>query len=285
MGDSKNLAVGLLVGCIGVAAFAAWNFSGTAAATPAAPEAGALSFESSDSAEGASSAAAPSAASAAAPSGIVQEVIQVTAYTYLRLKSANGEEFWAAIPKSDISQGVDVQLASAELMTGFHSKQLDRTFDAIYFGSLDDGAVTPSGVHGALPVAEHGELSGSPGSRGGRAQAADMVEIHKSAQAPGPGGKRVAEVFENKQSLSGTKVQVRGTIVSVTANVMGTNFVHVRDGSGDAASATHDLTLKVAEDPPPVGEEALFEGTVTTDVDLGAGYNYSVLIEAGRIVR
>ena len=280
MGDSKNLTVGLLVGCIGVAAFAAWNWSDTAYATStsATPEAGLLPSESPGPEDGSPSAAAPLG-------GKVQEVIHVTAYTYLRLKPVSGEEFWAAIPKSDIANGADVQLASAEMMTNFHSKQLDRTFEAIYFANLDDGAATQSGLHGALPDADQGDLSGPPGSRGGRAQAADMVNIHKSERAPGPRGKRVAEVFENRESLSGTTIQVRGTIVSVTANVMGTNFVHVRDGSGDAASATHDLTLKVAENPPQVGDEALFEGTVATDVDLGAGYKYPVIIEAGRILR
>ncbi len=55
------------------------------------------------------------------------------------------------------------------------------------------------------------------------------------------GGKTVAEVFAEKDALAGQPVTVRGKAVKVNAGIMGTNWVHVRDGSG--ADGTNDLTV------------------------------------------
>lgn len=232
--------------------------------------------------------AAPSSPNQAEPSspreeigGTVMEVIQVPSYTYLRLEQADSEELWVAVSKAAVHEGQIVQLARAERMENFSSKQLDRTFPVIYFGAL---AAEGSNRDDSDPQSAANPHAAPPGMRSDRGNLANMVKVIPAEKAEGEGGHRVAELFAQKDKLSGSKIQVRATVVQVTMNVMGTNFVHVRDGSGTVEKKNHDLVLKVAAQPPNVGEQALFEGTVQTEVDLGAGYTYAVLIEDASVI-
>jgi hypothetical protein len=85
-----------------------------------------------------------------APSGEVLEALPVANYTYLRLKSAQGE-VWAAVPLASLRVHDHVQLTGVSLMRDFTSKTLKRTFASIYFGNLA-GAPPPETNGGALPA-------------------------------------------------------------------------------------------------------------------------------------
>jgi hypothetical protein len=208
--------------------------------------------------------------------GSVVEVIQVSAYTYLRLEKSGEAELWVAVSKADVKEGQRVRVTRAERMENFSSKQLGRTFPVIYFGMLGGGGAEEATANPHGGESPHGAL---PGQRSGRGDLAEMVKITAPEKAEGERGHRISDLFAKKDELADKKIRVRATVVQVTMNVMGTNFVHIRDGSGSAPEKTHDLVLKVAKTPPSVGEQALFEGTLKTGVDLGAGYTYSVLIE------
>lgn len=241
---TKQLTLLLVLGCIALGTYAALRDPKPApSASIPAPR------------EPVSSASAD----AAGVHGRVLEVIQVTAYTYLRLARGT-EDVWAAVSKAEVAPGTDVQVSGALLMTNFTSKELGRTFSSIYFGHLASGPATE-------------RPSGHPNFNG---DAAPAVPVAASKKAEG--GYQVSEIYEKRAALSGKKVRVRGTVVRVTENVMGTNFVHLRDGSGSAEAENHDLVLKVAESPPSAGQEALFEGTAQSDVNLGADYSYKVLV-------
>jgi hypothetical protein len=210
----------------------------------------------------------------------VQEVIQVSNYTYLRVQPKDAAEFWAAVTKTDVAKGAVVSFDGAELMTNFESKELERVFDQIYFGRLVSGQNSPHAEgEFAPPTKEEGEAA-----RRAASMVAEDIPILQGNKAEGPLGRRVEEIHQQLENLDGKKVRVRGTVVKLTRKVMGTNFLHIRDGSGDSAKETHDLVLKVAEEPPGLGNAALFEGTVASSVDLGAGYSYPVLIEEGKVV-
>ena len=71
---------------------------------------------------------------------------------------------------------------------------------------------------------------------------------------------------------------VRGKVVKYTPGVMGKNWVHLRDGSGSAADGTNDV-LVTTKDETKIGDVVLARGTVRTDVNLGSGYSYKVLVE------
>jgi hypothetical protein len=96
------------------------------------------------------------------------------------------------------------------------------------------------------------------------------------------GGKTVAEVFGEKDALAAQKVTVRGKVVKTNAGIMGKDWVHVRDGSGEEGK--NDLTVTMTSQPlPNVGDTVLVTGTVVLDKDFGMGYQYPVMIENAEV--
>lgn len=67
-------------------------------------------------------------------------------------------------------------------------------------------------------------------------------------------------------------------MAKVNNGIMGKNWLHLQDGSGSAAGGTNDI-LVTTKDSAVVGDVVIIKGTVRTDVKLGAGYEYAVLIE------
>jgi len=106
----------------------------------------------------------------------------------------------------------------------------------------------------------------------------DGVPVGNVTKAEGEQGRTVAEVYAERRKLRGQKVRIRGVVVKRVAGVLNRVFVHVRDGSGQAKNGDHDLTVTTSVEPA-VGSTVLYEGTVTTDKDFGAGYTYPVIVE------
>ena len=104
-------------------------------------------------------------------------------------------------------------------------------------------------------------------------------ELETVKSSPNPqDAKTVAEVVGGKAALKGKPVLVRAQVVKVTTGVMGKNWVHLQDGSGSAADGSNDI-LVTTLDKAVVGDIVNAKGTVRTDVNLGSGYAYAVLIE------
>lgn len=101
--------------------------------------------------------------------------------------------------------------------------------------------------------------------------------VDLSGIARADGGKTIAEVFADKDQLAGQAVVFRGKVVKVNANIMGKNWLHVRDGSG--AEGTNDLTVTTTDVLPEVGDTVLVSGAVAVNKDFGMGYKYDILIE------
>ena len=68
--------------------------------------------------------------------------------------------------------------------------------------------------------------------------AADKADVDLSGIAKADGGKTVEEVYKEKGTLANGKVVVRGKVVKVNPDIMGKNWLHVRDGSGGTARTT-----------------------------------------------
>ena len=94
--------------------------------------------------------------------------------------------------------------------------------------------------------------------------------------------KTVAAVNQEKAELSGKAVQVSGKVVKVNNGIMGRNFVHVRDGSGD--QNTNNLIV-TSKDTAAVGDEVVVTGNVKLDRDFGSGYMYPLLVEDATIAK
>jgi len=202
---------------------------------------------------------------AASISGKVLEAKDVESYTYLRLKTKDGE-MWAAVAKTPVKQGAEVTIENAMVMTNFESKSLKKKFDKIVFGSLAGAGAGAAGAGGDMAALHSGV-----------AKAADVGNI-KVAKATGPDARTVAEIVTKKADLKNKAVLVRGKVVKYTPDVLGKNWIHLRDGSGSAPDNTHDV-LVTTKDQARIGDVVLVKGIVHTDRDLGSGYSYKVLIE------
>ncbi|MGL6111162.1 MAG: nucleotide-binding protein [Rubrivivax sp.] len=204
-------------------------------------------------------AALPAQPQAASIKGEVLETRNVDSYTYLRLKTGEGE-VWAAVPTTALKPGAQVTIGNATTMRNFESKTLKKTFDSIVFGQLVDPNAKPAAPQGASPAAP------------------PAAPAAKVAKATGPDARTVAEVVTGKASLNTKTVQVRAQVVKVSLGIMGKNWLHLQDGSGKASDGSNDI-LVTTQDQAAVGDIVTARGTVRTDVNLGSGYVYSVLIE------
>ena len=72
------------------------------------------------------------------------------------------------------------------------------------------------------------------------------------------------------------KKSIRAKVAKFSPEIMGTNWLHLQDGTG--AAGTNDLTITSAA-TAKVGDTVLVKGVVTTNKDFGFGYKYDVIIE------
>lgn len=94
--------------------------------------------------------------------------------------------------------------------------------------------------------------------------------------------KSVAELNQNKATLAGQTIRAEGKVVKVNNGIMGRNFVHVQDGTGDANAGTNNLVV-TSKQSAAVGDQVAVTGTVVVNRDFGMGYNYPLLIEEATI--
>ena len=222
---------------------------------------------------------AGAAAKNAALVGTVFERIDAATYSYLRLKTADGE-VWAAVPATPVDVGASVTVVEPMKMSKFESKTLGRTFDLIYFGRLQ-------GQEGAAPMG-----GGAMGGGQGDPQAAEALAAH-GAPAPAAAdvhvdkaeeGFSIAEIWAQKAELGGKQVIVRGKIVKYNANILGKNWIHLQDGTGDPTSATHDLAV-TTKDEATVGDVVTVTGTLQLDQEFGAGYAYAAIVQDAKLTK
>ncbi|GEM_PF-1619057 len=89
-------------------------------------------------------------------------------------------------------------------------------------------------------------------------------------------GHTIQDIYAMKGKIDNTAITVRGKVVKFSPNIMGKNWVHIQDGTGDDKS--FDLTVTTAQEVA-VGSTVLVNGTVQYDKDFGSGYKYDVIIE------
>lgn len=131
----------------------------------------------------------------------------------------------------------------------------------------------------------HADKSISPEqlSGGSAAARAPFTEV-KVEKAKGENAYTVAEIFAKNKELNGKMVRVRGKVVRYHAAIMGRNWIHIQDGSGDPLKNTHDLVATSSE-TAKVGEVITVEGKLAANKDFGAGYTYSAIIEGAKLIK
>jgi hypothetical protein len=193
----------------------------------------------------------------------VQEVIQATSYTYLKVKEADSE-FWMALTKRQIEAGAKISFAGGLEMKNFESKDLQRTFETIYFVDRI--------VSGAAPAVQQSMSMPRPMK--------PELEKKEISIEPAAGGITIGELFANRDSYADKTVLIKGQVMKVNRAIMEKNWVHLQDGTGD--SGGFDLTVTTAEQVS-VGDVVTFEGKITLNKDFGAGYSYEVIMEQAKL--
>lgn len=136
---------------------------------------------------------------------------------------------------------------------------------------------------GALAAGGDAWASGKAASgEDARAKAPASSEKIQVEKAKGADAYTVAEVYEKAEKLDKKTVAVRGKVVKVAKGIMGRNWVHLRDGSGDPAKGTNNLVV-TTQDVPKVGDVVTAKGTLHKDKDFGAGYKYQVIVEEATV--
>ena len=224
--------------------------------------------------------------------GKITETMDAAGYTYVNVETATGNQ-WVAIPETKVEVGQEVALASGMEMQNFESKTLGRTFDSVIFSSGINphagGAAAPAEATGGGSFAEAMQAEGGMntaaapmgGSGGSSAAAVPSAEVQVE-KATGENAYTVGEIFEKKGELDQQKVTVRGKVMKVSPMIMGKNWIHLQDGTGDAASKTHDLVVTMMAEPEK-DSVITIEGTLYADKDFGSGYRYDVIIEEAEV--
>jgi hypothetical protein len=255
------------------------------------------------------------AASAAAPSvsmdgkpikGKVLETMDTGGYTYIQVDAPEGK-IWVAIPQSKIEVGQEIMANPGMAMADFESKTLNKTFDVIIFSSgLGDpskpfnpekkaamGGMGGSSFAAAMQaesggVNPHGNTGGAMGGAamaepsGGSTTAIVPAAEVKVDKATGENAQTIGECFDKAKELDNKKVQVRGKVMKVSRMIMGKNWLHLQDGTGNPMKNTHDLVVTTMA-VPEKDSVVVIEGILHADKDFGAGYKYDVIIEDAEV--
>jgi len=136
---------------------------------------------------------------------------------------------------------------------------------------------------GALAAGGDASAFGNAASSGsGGAKTPAVSGPIKVEKAKGADAYTVSETYEQAGKLDKKQVVVRGKVVKVSRGIMGKNWVHLRDGSGDPAKGTNDL-VATTQDVPKVGDVVTAKGILYKDKDFGAGYKYRIIVEGATV--
>ncbi len=245
-------------------------------------------------------ATAPAPAAPAAPSvksGKVTETMNAGGYTYLLVDDGTAQT-WLAVLKTNVAVGQEISYYDGMVMQNFESKTLGRTFDSIIFSNGLVGTGT-SGQAGSPPTATGDQTTDSFAAAlqqegqnvtgqeaavpsGSRKAVVPFTEINVD-KASGENSFTVGELYEKAADLDGKTVQIRGKVVKVSANIMGKNWIHIQDGTGNPEANTHDLVITTSTPPEDGWDVITVSGVISANKDFGAGYSYAVILEEAEI--
>jgi len=218
-------------------------------------------------------------------SGKVVQTLDASRYTYIRLDDGAGNETWAAVPQTKIKIGEQITLKGGMVMRNFNSITLNRTFDSILFatGVVGAGGDKNAQMRAAPMAGSDVTMPGmaAPGmtpQTGGSSRATVPFTKLKVEKSTAQNGYTIEELFAKGATLNKQKVTVKGQVVKVNPDIMGRNWIHIQDGTGDPAKSTHDLVATSA-DIAEKGAIISLEGVLAADKDFGSGYRYDVIVE------
>ena len=196
--------------------------------------------------------------------GKVIETMDASGYTYAEVDTGT-EKVWAAARLTPIKPGDMIAFSTAMPMNNFHSKTMKRDFAVVYF--VDKFITDKAEAASAGIATPHDNIK----------QEATVTPIKDIKKADG--GYTVKEIYADKDKLNGKTVRIRGQITKFTANVMGINWLHIKD-----SSTSEDLTITTAG-TAEIDDVVLLEGKLELDKDYKYGYVYPVIVLDAKIIQ
>lgn len=202
---------------------------------------------------------------------IVQEVLHVNEYSYIRVLE-DGQENWIAAPITPVEVGKTYYYGKAMEMKNFESKELNKTFETIYFVER----ISETSTEATTP------LTASPHPQDPAPQATKpVIEKNEVAVETPANGISIAELFKNKAKYNNKTVTLKGKVTKYNPAIMGVNWFHMQDGTD--FNGEFDLTVTTSSEVT-IGDVVTIQGIVTLNKDFGAGYFYDVILEKAVII-
>ncbi len=200
--------------------------------------------------------------------GSVTFTVKTDKYSYIKLDES-GKEVWLAAPTMQVAIGDIVEYTGGVLMKDFQSKAMEKTFNYILFVSRisvlqsapsekrvempdDDYHKDIPGIEQAVPLPKKGEIVKAEGSR------------------------TIKDIFSEREQLKGKEIILRAKVIKVSKNILGKNWITLQDGTGVSPD---DRLIATTTETVNTGDVLTVKGTLITDVKIGAGYSYKVMIE------
>jgi len=202
--------------------------------------------------------------------GKVTGIIKTSVYTYAEVDTGK-KKVWVAGPVTPLKTGDMISFSTDMPMKNFYSKSMKRDFPIIYFVNslITDKVASKNKV--ATTASPHNQIKQKQKQK----QTLKPVKGINKVK----GGNTIAEINARKQKLKGKTIRVRGQVTKFTPNVMGKNWLHIRDSSTlDDLTVTTDSTVAI-------DDIVIIEGKLELDKDYGYGYVYPVIVEDTKITK
>ena len=195
--------------------------------------------------------------------GAVVETMAAGGYTYAMV-DVGGQQLWAAGPTTPMAVGDTITFSTLIPMKDFHSQAMNRDFPVLYF--VDGFSIVSSSTPSSTSSSAHVTAAAVPTAD------VSLDQIEKVE-----GGYTIAEILEQRNELTGKPIKVRGKVTKVVTGIMGKNWIHISDSSGD-----NDFIVTTSG-IAATGQIILAEGTIALDSDFGYGYKYDILMENAQV--
>lgn len=205
--------------------------------------------------------------------GKITKIENAMGYNYLKV-DINGTEQWVAIAKAPVKVGDTIGYDNRTVMKNFKSKTLGRTFPQIVFANevyLTQKPTQPNTLKSMLdaPADSKKPLE-------------SKVKVEK---VPQKDFYTVEEVHRYRKGLAGKTVSVKAKVYKVSRNIIGRDWVHLGDGTGNEKALTDDLVFTAKKASVKAGDSVVAQAKIVVDKDFGYGYFYPVIGEEAECIK